>query len=153
MRRIKEVLRLKEAGLSDKAVSRSAGIARSTVKEYLDRAAAAGLSWQTACELSEEALDARLFVAADTRRADRPMPDWEAVEQELRGDGVTLRLLWLEYLGRHPEGYRSSTVSTSMPGSDAPGHRRCAGGTAPARRSKSIGPAWPLPTSRVVRKN
>jgi transposase len=106
MRRIKEVLRLKEAGLSDKAVSRGAGIARSTVKEYLDRAAAAGLSWQTACELSEEALDARLFVAADTRRADRPMPDWEAVEQELRGDGVTLRLLWLEYLGRHPEGYR-----------------------------------------------
>ncbi len=34
------------------------------------------------------------------------MPDWEAVEKELRGRGVTLRLLWLEYLSRHPEGYR-----------------------------------------------
>ena len=34
------------------------------------------------------------------------MPDWEGVEQELRGRGVTLRLLWLEYLSRHPEGYR-----------------------------------------------
>ena len=33
-------------------------------------------------------------------------PDWEAVEKELRGRGVTLRLLWLEYLSRHPEGYR-----------------------------------------------
>src|SRR5580704_5720139 len=55
MRRIKEVLRLKEGlGLSDTAVSRSVRIARSTVKEYLDRAAAVGLNWETVAELSEE---------------------------------------------------------------------------------------------------
>ena len=107
MRRIKEVLRLKEGlGLSDTAVSRSVRIARSTVKEYLDRAAAAGLTWETASGLSEEELDRRLFAAPDTRLSARPLPDWEAVERELRGRGVTLRLLWLEYLGQHPEGYR-----------------------------------------------
>src|SRR5712672_3430196 len=107
MRRIKEVLRLKEGlGLSDTAVSRSVRIARSTVKEYLDRAAAGGLNWETVAELSEEELDRRLFAAVDTRHWDRPLPDWEAVEKELRGRGVTLRLLWLEYLSRHPEGYR-----------------------------------------------
>src|SRR6202011_4465108 len=107
MRRIKEVLRLKEGlGLSDTAVSRSVRIARSTVKEYLDRAAAAGLNWEAVAELSEEELDRRLFAAVDTRHWDRPLPDWEAVEKELRGRGVTLRLLWLEYLSRHPEGYR-----------------------------------------------
>ena len=51
MRRIKEVLRLKEGlGLSDTAVSRSVRIARSTVKEYLDRAAAAGLNWETVAD-------------------------------------------------------------------------------------------------------
>src|SRR5690242_11616277 len=93
MRRIKEVLRLKEGlGLSDTAVSRSVRIARSTVKEYLDRAAAAGLNWETVAELSEEELDRRLFAAVDTRHWDRPLPDWEAVEKELRGRGVTLRL-------------------------------------------------------------
>jgi len=144
MRRIKEVLRLKVGlGLSDTAVSRSVRIARSTVKEYLDRAAAAGLNWETAAELSEEDLDHRLFAAADTRHPGRPLPDWEAVEKELRGRGATLRLLWLEYLNLHPEGYRytpsSARISTS--GSDAPGRRRCAGRIAPARRSKSIGPA------------
>ena len=32
--------------------------------------------------------------------------NWEVIEQELRGRGVTLRLLWLEYLSRQPEGYR-----------------------------------------------
>src|SRR5271165_6197848 len=107
MRRIKEVLRLKHGlGLSDTAVSRSVRIARSTVKDYLDRAAAAGLNWEITAELSEEELDRRLFAAADTRHPGRALPDWEAVEKELRGRGVTLRLLWLEYLGRHPEGYR-----------------------------------------------
>jgi transposase len=107
MRRIKEVLRLKQvSGLSDSGISRSARIARSTVKDYLDRAARAGLSWEVAEELSEEEVERRLFAAAAARGADRPVPDWEAVEQELRGRGVTLRLLWLEYLSRHPEGWR-----------------------------------------------
>jgi hypothetical protein len=70
------------------------------------------------------------------------LPDWEAVEKELRGRGVTLRLLWLEYLSRHPEGYRyTQFCAHSMPGSDTPGRRRCAGSIAPARRSKSITPA------------
>ena len=77
MRRIKEVLRLKEGlGLNDTAVSRSVRIARSTVKEYLDRAAAAGLSWEIASGLSEEELDRRLFAAPDTRLPARAVPDW-----------------------------------------------------------------------------
>ena len=107
MRRIKEVLRLNQVlGLSDAAVSRGARIARSTVKQYLDRAAAAGLSWETAEGLSEEELDRRLFAVGDRCDVDRPLPDWEVIEKELRGRGVTLRLLWLEYLARDPEGYR-----------------------------------------------
>src|SRR2546421_12537744 len=88
MRRIKEVLRLKEGlGLSDTAVSRSVRIARSTVKEYLDRAAAAGLNWETVAELSEEELDRRLFAAGDPRHWGRPLPDWEAVRKGLGGRG------------------------------------------------------------------
>jgi transposase len=107
MRRIKEVLRLKQVlGLSDSAVARGARVARSTVKQYLDRAAAAGLSWEASQGLSEEELDRRLFAVGDRRDVDRPLPDWEVIEKELRGRGVTLRLLWLEYLARHPEGYR-----------------------------------------------
>ena len=113
MRRIREVLRLKQQlGLSDKAVARSVRIARSTVKEYLERAAAAGLNWASAAELSEEELDRRLFAAADTRLAARALPDWEMVEKELRGRGVTLRLLWLEYLSQHPDGYRYTQFCT-----------------------------------------
>ena len=64
------------------------------------------MSWETAEGLSEEELDRRLFAVGDRRDVDRPLPDWEVIEKELRGRGVTLRLLWLEYLARHPEGYR-----------------------------------------------
>ena len=37
---------------------------------------------------------------------DRPLPDWEVVEKELRRRGVTMKLLWLEHLSQHPDGYR-----------------------------------------------
>jgi DNA-binding NarL/FixJ family response regulator len=43
MRKAKEVLRLKAAGQSNRAIARSLRIARSTVAEYLSRAEAAGL--------------------------------------------------------------------------------------------------------------
>jgi len=45
-RSIKEVLRLKyEAGLSNRDIAKSCGICHKTVKEYLTRARASGLSW------------------------------------------------------------------------------------------------------------
>src|SRR5215470_6350387 len=140
MRRIMEVLRLKQVlGLSDAAVARGARVARSTVKQYLDRAAAAGVSWETAEGLSDDELDRRLFAVADRRDVDRPLPDWEAIDKELRGRGVTLRLLWLVYLARRVTATPSS-ASIFTPGSGARGRRRCGSCTAPARRSKSIGP-------------
>ena len=45
-RSIKEVLRLKyEAGLSNRDIAKGCGICHKTVKEYLTRARASGLSW------------------------------------------------------------------------------------------------------------
>jgi len=107
MRRIGEVLRLKyELGLSESEIARGARLARSTVREYLDRAGASGLGYDEACALADEELDRRLFAARDARDMDRPLPDWEVVEKELRRRGVTMKLLWLEYLSQHPDGYR-----------------------------------------------
>ena len=46
MRKIKEILRLKfEYGLSNQKIAHSSGISRSTVRDYLMRTRAAGLSW------------------------------------------------------------------------------------------------------------
>jgi len=46
MRKIQEILRLKhEAGLSNRAIARACSISKETVREYLAKAAEAGLSW------------------------------------------------------------------------------------------------------------
>jgi transposase len=45
MRKIREVLRLKASGLSYRAIARVCLIGKETVREYLGRAAEAGLTW------------------------------------------------------------------------------------------------------------
>ena len=85
MRRIREVLRLKfQLGLNDSQVSRSAGIGRATVQDYLRRIAATGLSHEQLLALGDEALEQRLFPPRERRNTDRPLPDWETIERELR---------------------------------------------------------------------
>ena len=107
MRKIREVLRLKhEARLSDEKVAEAIGSARSTVQECLRRARQAGLSWPLPEDLDDAALEARLFtrpVAPAT--ADRVLPNWATLHQELKKPGVTLTLLWQEYRAQHPHGY------------------------------------------------
>jgi transposase len=107
MRKIREVLRLKAAGLNIREVAASTGAARTTVYEYLVRAEGAGLSWPLPDDLDDEALEARLFPPATAERAQRrPVPDWREVHRELRSSKhVTLRLLWLEWKEAHPEGW------------------------------------------------
>lgn len=109
VRKIREVLRLKyEAGLSDRAISGACHISNSTVGDYLRRAKATGLNWPLP-EMTEEQLYARLFpVSRPVTENSRPLPDWAAVRQELRQKGVTLRLIWTEYIEQQPDGYQYS---------------------------------------------
>lgn len=109
MRRIREVLRLKfELGLNDSEVARGAGVARSTVQDHLRRIAASGMAPAQLLALDDVTLDERVFGPRERRDKSRPLPDWESIERQLRGRGVTLRLLWLEYLEAHDGGYKYS---------------------------------------------
>lgn len=110
MRRIREVLRLSWGGkLSPRAVAQSCGLGRTTVREYLQRARQAGLSWPLPEKLSDGELETLLFPPpVSPTNAPRPLPDWERVHEELKRKGVTLFLLWEEYKAVHPEGYEYS---------------------------------------------
>lgn len=108
MRCVREILRLKqERSASDRAIARSTGLARSTVSDYLARAAAAGLNWPLPATLTDAALDGLLFVKAGAPSGMRrkSAPDWPTLHRELRRPGVTLMLLWQEYREREPQGY------------------------------------------------
>jgi transposase len=106
VRKIREVLRLQDAGLSNRAIARACQISNSTVGEYLRRAEAAGLHWPLPEDLSEDALFQQLFsTASRDTPPERPLPNWETVRDELKKKGVTLKLLWIEYREQHPDGY------------------------------------------------
>lgn len=106
MRKIKEVLRLRSSGLSTREIARSIGVARSTIADYLRRAAAAGVTWPVPDEMDEAALERRLFPAVRPPEASPKLPDYSYIHQELKKKGVTLALLWAEYLVENPDGYR-----------------------------------------------
>jgi len=111
MRRIREVLRLRALfGDNVTAIASGAGLARSTVRTYLQRADRAGPGGERPLEeWTDEALEAALFPAPAVTDAGRPSPDWDHVDRELRRHKhVTRRLLWLEYRALHPEGYEFS---------------------------------------------
>ena len=106
MRKIREVLRLRhEQGLSHQAVAQACTVGVGTVNRYLQRAAQSGLSWPLPAELDDAALDGRLF-RRPAAVSNRTRPDCAYIHRELKRDGVTLQLLWEEYLQVHPGGYR-----------------------------------------------
>ena len=107
VRKIREVLRLKAAGVSDRKIAAAVGCSRSTVQLCLKRAAAAGIAWPLPDELDDASLDARLYPKAPSRNS-RPGPDFAALHRELSRAGVTRMLLWQEYKAAHPEGWQYS---------------------------------------------
>jgi transposase len=111
MRKIKEVLRLKyDCGISEREISRSCSISRSTVADYLRRATAAGLSWSEAAALTQTELEGRLFPTEHIPSSvKRTPPDCEYIYNQLRTYrkfNLTLSQLWLEYKEKHPDGYQ-----------------------------------------------
>ncbi len=109
MRMIREVLRLKlDCGLSDRQIAKTAGIARSSVGEYIQRFRESGLVWPVSAVLSDWELKACLFPPPPAvPRAQRPVLDWPTVHTEMR-QGVTLMLLWQEYKAANPDGFQYS---------------------------------------------
>ena len=106
LRKIREILRLKNAGLSNRAIARATQISNSTVGEYLRRAQTAGISWPVPENLGEDDLFRQLFPLPETDgKEERPLPKWETIRDELKKKGVTLKLLWIEYREQHPNGY------------------------------------------------
>ena len=107
MRRLRQLLRLAQEGASTRDIAETLGVARSTIQDNLERAAAAGLSWPLPGELTDDALEGKLFGRAGVRQGvrRRPEPSWAELVIELKKPGVTLQILWDEYRAIHPGGY------------------------------------------------
>jgi len=110
MRKIREVLRLCwEKHLSARQAAESCGVARGTVRNILDRAERAGLSWPLPDGFDDASLENLLFPSTVPLTVERRnMPSFEYIRSELTRKHVTLQLLWHEYREKNPEGYEYS---------------------------------------------
>ena len=110
MRQAREIIRLKFSSFSAHEIARRLGMARSTVREMLQRAESAGLSWTQAEGMSDAALEGALYANRRSRRGHRRVaePDWVTVHRELKRKHVTLTILWDEYIAANPGGYSYS---------------------------------------------
>lgn len=101
MRKLKDILRLKhQSGLSHARIAAALGLSKGVVSKYVSLANAKGVAWPLPQGMDEAALERRLFPppAKVGRFAD---PDFLEIHQELKRKGVTLQLLWGEYVAMH----------------------------------------------------
>src|SRR3989441_11914013 len=109
MRAIREILRQRWVQEQPhRAVALSTGRSVGAVYETLRRAREAGLDWAGVDGMTDDALEAALYrrPAVAGPPGTRPQPHRVYLHPDRRKPGVTLELLHLEYLERHPDGYR-----------------------------------------------
>lgn len=90
MKSIREILRLYVgSNLSSREVEQSLGISRSAVLECVRRAKGANITWEQAQEMEDDELEGLLYRKSE-EAIDRPLPDFNYVQQEMKKKGVTL---------------------------------------------------------------
>ena len=84
MRKVREVLRLRHAlGVSERQIAITVGVGRSTIGEYLRRAAVIGITWPVPEGLDDGELERRLFTPPTfDEKPGQPLPDWSYVFSE-----------------------------------------------------------------------
>ena len=75
MRQVRDVLRLKTAGVAINEIARRVGVASSTVRLTLKRLAAAGLGWPLPAEMTDTALEEQLFTAVGKKQGHRRLAE------------------------------------------------------------------------------
>lgn len=103
--KVREILRLKEQGLSNRSIAISCRVSASTVWEYAKAAAERGIRLADYEESSDSELLAALGKPGISEERRKTEPDYRRLHLELRRKGVTLQLLWEEYRQECPEGY------------------------------------------------
>ncbi len=109
VRKIKETIRLHEAGFNKKQIAGSVTTSRKTVRKYIERVESLGLTYAEIEKMTPKQLYARLFpVKPEDGRGLKPRPDWQKTYNDMKKKSVTLALLWEEYIDVYPDGYRYS---------------------------------------------
>ncbi len=112
MNKLKQLVRLYCRGTSIKQICKRTGIARNTVRKYIERFRESKLTWPDFNCLEDHEIYSLFQHNAlgkpTSKRLQELYDFFPYVETELRKVGVTKKLLWEEYLEQHPNGYQVS---------------------------------------------
>lgn len=99
MRDIKKILEFRFLGKSQRFIAKSLRISRNTVSDVFAAANQKELYWSQARNMDEIQIQEYLF-GMDNLDLVYQMPDFEYIHKELLKPGVTLKMLWNEYVDR-----------------------------------------------------
>ena len=96
--KIIEVLRLWESGYSQREIATSVNCSKSTVTGIQQRCAKAGLSYETAREMTDEEINKKIYPSCHGGRPVKEDPDWNELQARLDANKrLNLQYLWEEY--------------------------------------------------------
>ncbi len=102
MRKIREILRLRyQLSLSFQQIADSLNISIATVSNYIKRAQEANVGWPLPAEIDETELERLLTNQSSGHQSRLRTPDFPYIHNERKG--VTLQLLWEEYVRAQPD--------------------------------------------------
>ena len=101
MKAIQEVLRLHAAGLSQRQIARACGLSKGAVGKYLQRAMEAQVVWPLPEGMEVLALQRLLQPARLPVDTGFVTPNFAMIHVEMRRKGMTMQLLWEEYVAGH----------------------------------------------------
>ena len=98
-KKMREIAELKAKGVSNRGVAEKTGYARNTVNKIVKQINEAGLTYDEVGNLSDQILSKHFNDPVSSRRnQDFFLPNFELLTKELAKPGVTMQLLWEEYM-------------------------------------------------------
>ncbi len=113
MSKLRHILRLHAHRKGTKEISKQTGVARNTVKKYIAKYKELDCSLSEINALDDFALNelfgkSTLKVPTESDRYKKLKSLFPYIDKELKKTGVTLEMMWYEYIVIHPDGYRRS---------------------------------------------
>ena len=89
MTKYREILRLKNLGISNTRIADSIPCSRNTVASTWNRATERGITWETVKNMTYAEVENLLYTKQEAPPSDRVQPDFAYVRKELKKPGVT----------------------------------------------------------------
>ena len=107
--KIIEVLRLWEQGYTQREIALSVNCSKTTVAGLQKRIKALGLTYQTAKDMSGQAISTLLYPCCHSGRTAKKEPDWETIQKRLDANKrLNLQFLFEEYRDKEKDGLSRS---------------------------------------------